>query len=270
MKYLGLTLVLSAALAGNVYASDHGNSGHSVPKDQNKCIGAGPQAPRDIDSISGSNSVAFTMAPEIKDMNLCNIHFHRSAEHKSAAYSTLVKDGEHTGWACQEPAPGRLEMEHAEYNGCQGIAEGDTVEVHWVYTTCDINTPGVEPMGKGLSACMTSICANPELRVEAQVFTLQKNGELKFAEAPTNASDPVVTYIGSTTGPSYNNNHCSQFQVTWDVNSTCKTLDIDDFSTWCSTNEYKDNHAHGVRELVTPEALLSTITSKPLISNVAK
>jgi hypothetical protein len=107
---------------------------------------------------------------------------------------------------------------------------------------------------------MTTICANPQLRVMAQVFTLKKNGELKFAEAPTNAADPNVVYIGSTTGPTYNNEHCSQFQVTWDVNATCQTLDIDDFSKWCSNNEYSENHAHGVRELVTPEALLSKIS----------
>jgi hypothetical protein len=253
---LGLALLAGFALAGNVYASEQK---HEAPKEGNKCIGAGPQAPRDIDQHAGSNPVVFAMAPAIADMNLCNIHFHRNAEHKAAAYSTFVKDGEHSGWACQEPAAGRLENEHAEYEGCKGIAEGDTIEVHWVYTTCDTETAGVTPMGGGLSACMTSICSNPQLRVEAQVFTLQKNGELKFAGTPTNASDPSVMYIGSTTGPTYNNEHCSQFQVTWDVNSTCRTLDIDDFSKWCSDNQYHENHAHGVRELVTPEALLSKI-----------
>ena len=35
-------------------------------------------------------------------------HFHRNAEHKAAAYSTLVEDGDHTGYACKAPAPGRL------------------------------------------------------------------------------------------------------------------------------------------------------------------
>ncbi|MGW8161632.1 MAG: delta-class carbonic anhydrase [Desulfobulbales bacterium] len=255
---VGLALLAGVALVGNVYASE---SKHEPPKEANKCIGAGPQAPRDIDNPAGTNPVIFAMAPATADMNLCNIHFHRNAEHKAAAYSTFVKDGEHSGWACHEPAAGRLEKEHAEYNGCQGIAEGDTVEIHWVYTTCDINSPGVKPLGGGLNACMTETCANPELRVEAQVFTLQKNGELKFAQAPTKAGESIVTYIGSTTGPTYNNEHCSQFQVTWDVNATCHTLDIDDFSKWCSGNKYNDNHAHGVRELVTPEGLLSKISN---------
>jgi len=245
------------ALASSVYANE---AKHEAPKEENKCIGAGPQAPRDIDKPAGSNTVVFAEAPAAADMNLCNIHFHRNAEHKAAAYSIYVKDEEHSGWACREPAAGRLENEHAEYEGCLGIAAGDTIEVHWVYTTCDIESAGVTPMGGGLSACMTTTCANPQLRVMAQVFTLQKNGELKFAGAPTNTSDPTVEYIGSTTGPSYNNEHCSQFQVTWDVNATCHSLDIDDFSRWCSNNVYHENHAHGVRELVTPEALLSKIS----------
>ena len=257
MRYVGLTLLISAALVSNVYASE---SKHEAPKDNNMCIGAGPQAPRDIDTAAGSNPVMFAMAPEISDMNLCNIHFHRNAEHKAAAYSTYVEDGDHSGWACQEPAPGRFENEHAEYNGCQGVAPGDTIEVHWVYTTCDITSEGVIPMGGGLSACMTTTCSNPELRVMAQVLLLEKGGRMKFSDtAPISHNDPRVLYTGSTTGTSYSNEHCSPFQVTWDVKTTCDSLDIDDFSKWCSDNRYDDHHAHGVRELVTSEALLSKI-----------
>lgn len=257
MRSAGLALLVSLALAGNVYASD---KGHEAPKEENKCIGAGPQAPRDIDSKAGSNSVIFQEAPAFENLDLCNVHFHRNAEHKAAAYSTYVKDGSNSGWACQEPAAGRLEEKHAEYEGCLGIAPGDTIEVHWVYTTCDVETAGVTPVGGGLSACMTTTCANPQLRVAAQVFVLEKGGKLKFSDtAPVSPHAPTVVYTGATTGTSYSNSHCSPFQVTWDVKATCDTLDIDDFSKWCSHNKYDDHHAHGVRELVTPEALLSPI-----------
>jgi len=249
-------LLISLALTGNIYA---GEKTHAVPEDMNQCIGAGPQSPRDIDSMAGNNSVIFEAAPSIAEMNLCNIHFHRNAEHKSAEYSTYVKDGDNSGWACQEPAEGRLSQKHAKYNECEGIAEGDTIEVHWVHTTCDINTEGVQPLGGGLNACLTTMCPNPQLKVVAQVFVLQKNGELKFAESPISHKDPTVLYNGSTTGTSWNNNHCSPLQVTWDVKKTCDTLDIDNFSKWCSDNKYKDNHAHGVRELVVSEKLLSKI-----------
>ena len=257
MKSVGLTLLISLALAGNLYASD--NKPESS-QEKNKCVAAGPQAPRDIENSAGSNGVTFEQAPPIQEMNLCNIHFHRNAEHKSAAFSTYVENGSNSGWACQEPAAGRLAQKHVEYNGCEGIAAGDTIEVHWVYTTCDTVTEGVTPMGGGLSACMTTICSNPQLRVAAQVFTLQKNGELQFGESPISHDDPTVVYSGSTTGTSYSNDHCSPFQVTWDVKKTCGFLDIDDFSKWCSTNKYQDHHAHGVRELVTAESLLSKIS----------
>lgn len=257
MRFLILALLFSVALAGNLYA---GESKHHPPEEENQCIGAGPQSPRDIDNRAGNNSVIFEEAPPIKDMNICNIHFHRNAEHKSAAFSTFVENGSNSGWACQEPVAGRLSKKHAEHNGCEGISEGDTIEVHWVYTTCDINTHGVEPMGGGLNACLTTMCPNPQLKVVAQIFVLQKNGKLKFAESPISHSDPTVVYIGSTTGTSWNNNHCSPLQVTWDVKKTCDTLDIDNFSNWCSNNRYKDNHAHGVRKLVTSKALLSKIS----------
>lgn len=258
MKHVGLALLISAALVGNVYAS---GSKHEAPKDNNMCIGAGPQAPRDIDRTAGTNPVLFEMAPAFSEMNLCNVHFHRNAEHKAAAYSTFVEDGGHSGWACREPVPGRLEHHHAEYNGCQGIAPGDTIEVHWVYTTCDTVSEGVKPKGGGLNACLTETCANPELHVVAQVFTLDKNGSLKFnGEAPTSTNSTPVMYTGATTGTSYSNTHCSPFQVTWEVRPTCDSLDIDDFSKWCSHNKYDDHHAHGVRELVTSEALLSEIS----------
>ena len=124
MKLLGmagLTLLACTALIGNVYA---GETKHETPKEENKCIGGGPQAPRDIDNKVGTNPANLEIAPEIKDMNLCNIHFHWNAEHKAAAYSTFVEAGDHSGWACQEPAACRLENKHAEYNGCQGIAGG--------------------------------------------------------------------------------------------------------------------------------------------------
>ncbi len=257
MRSILVALVISMGLVGTVYARD---KSHSAPAEENQCIGAGPQSPRDIDNIAGTNAVIFGATPSINDMNICNVHFHRNAEHKAAAYSTFVKDGSNSGWACKEPAAGRTGKDHVEYNGCQGIAEGDTIEVHWVHTSCDTETKGVKPLGSGLNACLTTICPNPQLRVVAQVFVVQKGGKLKFPDTvPVSHKDPTVVYTGSTTGTSWNNNHCSPLQVTWDVKTTCDTLNIDDFSKWCSKNKYNDNHAHGVRDLVTKESLLSNI-----------
>jgi len=251
-----LVVLLSVfMLTGLSYAS-----GKKAGKD-NHCVGAGPQSPRDIAATKGSNKVVFNTAPDYKDMNLCNVHFHRNAEHKASSYSEFVKDGDHSGWACKQPSAARLAKgSHVEYNHCEGIAPGDTIEVHWVYTTCDTTSEGVKPLGGGLGACMTEICPNPQLRVEAQVFVLEEGGKLKFNDKePVTPEGDIVRYIGSTTGTSYSNDHCSQFQVNWNVRNSCESLDIKDFSNWCAHNKYNDHHAHGVRELVTSPALLSPI-----------
>jgi len=84
--------ILSITLVGNIYAAEEK---HSAPAELNHCIGAGPQSPRDIDNPAGSNSVVFETAPDISSMNLCNIHFHRNAEHKYTQYSTFIKVGSH-------------------------------------------------------------------------------------------------------------------------------------------------------------------------------
>ena len=44
------------------------------------CVGYGPQTPRDIDSVAGTNARSFSLAPPSTEMNLCNIHFHANAE----------------------------------------------------------------------------------------------------------------------------------------------------------------------------------------------
>lgn len=226
----------------------------------NQCVGAGPQSPRDIAVTEGTNMVRFNSSPDYKEMNLCNVHFHRNAEHKAPAYSVYVKDGDHSGWACNEPSAERLAKgSHVEYEHCEGIQPGDTIEVHWVYTSCDTESRGIKP-GAGLGACMTETCANPQLRVEAQVFVLEKDGKLQFNDfKPVTPGGDIVRYVGSTTGTSYSNDHCSPYQVNWNVRPSCETLDIDDFAKWCGHNKYNDHHAHGVRELVTAPELLSPI-----------
>jgi len=240
-----------------VYASSAKKADH----EDNQCVAAGPQSPRDINLVDGQNSVQFNPAPAYEKMNLCNVHFHRNAEHKAPDYSVFVRDGDNSGWACEKPSSKRLAKgSHVTYEGCEGIAPGDTIEVHWVYTTCDTETKGAKPLGDGLSACMTELCANPQLRVEAQVFLLSKDGTLKFNDQePVTTHTNIVRYEGSTTGTSYSNSHCSPYQVNWNVRTSCDTLDIDDFAKWCSSNKYNDNHAHGVRALVTSEDLLSPI-----------
>ena len=64
--------------------------------------GFGPQSPRDIDQNYGTNLRSFGMAPSRSELNLCNIHFHKNAEHKGGEFTTYAGNGDgkghHTGY----------------------------------------------------------------------------------------------------------------------------------------------------------------------------
>ncbi|ABK46003.1 conserved hypothetical protein [Magnetococcus marinus MC-1] len=237
------------------------------------CVGFGPQAPRDIDAVEGSNARLFSFAPSKEQMNLCNIHFHTHAEHKAKAFSIFAGAGEHGhggGYQCaisQSLSPEELTM--PKENHCGGVKPGDTLEVHWVYTSCDVKP------GKGLGSCLSEGCSNPNLRVESQVFAVVndanaldfdsmdydgtvRNGYHQAKSIPDNTGTPVQ-FLGSTTGPKYTEQSCSPMQVTWSVRPECAKIDITSLSRWCGENAFAEEHAHGVRTLVTNPALLSTI-----------
>ncbi len=238
------------------------------------CQGFGPQTPRDIDSHLGTNDRIFALAEDYQNMNLCNIHFHVNAEHKAKDFSILAKteEGNPNGYQCAiSQNLSKAELKPLKNNMCKGVKPGDTIEMHWVHSSCDV-TPG-----EGLGSCLSDSCANPTLRVETQVFTLVNDenamsfDELRYAgtqasnsyhqakNIPNNTGKPVV-FGGSTTGPSYTEQTCSPLQVTWSVRPQCAKLDINSLSQWCESNPFNENKAHGVRELVTNPALLSEIS----------
>lgn len=237
------------------------------------CVGYGPQTPRDIDQLSGTNQRKFAKAPSYKEMNLCNIHFHSNAEHKARDFSVYAGEGKKGyggGYQCGiSRFLTKSELKAPETEICKGIKPGDTIEVHWVHTSCDV-TPG-----KGLGSCLSERCANPDLRVETQVFTVvndssaQDFNELTYqgntvngyhqAKALPNNTGKAVEFLGSTTGPKYTEQACSPLQVTWSVRPQCAKLDINSLGEWCKSNTFEEDHAHGVRKLVTNPALLAPI-----------
>jgi len=239
---------------------------------QDLCTGFGPQTPRDIASAAGQNNTALPTAPAADSMNLCNIHFHASAEHKGPGFQTASINSEKPGYVC-DGAETLTEAELAPASGsaCHGVAPGDTIEMHWVYTSCDVAP------GEGLGACSSAACVNPTLRVETQVFlAVNDSSALDFsrfdytgsatdgrhqpAALPTGTGTPVL-FAGSTTGPSYTEAQCSPLNVTWSVRPQCAKVDINSLNTWCGGNAFNENHAHGVRELVTAPELLAPITN---------
>ena len=172
------------------------------------CQGFGPQTPRDLTQTTGENPVQFSKAPAHSELNLCNIHFHKNAEHKASGYSLSGGEGKFGGWRCNESESlSKEQLLSTKENHCENVKPGDTIEVHWVHTSCD-----VEP-GEGLGACLSDACANPQLRVETKVFLLSNDSTatdfMTFAEgaevngyhqakALPERSD-ALEFLGSTT-----------------------------------------------------------------------
>jgi Delta carbonic anhydrase len=260
------------AFTGSVLAESGAAESASTPS-EDLCEGYGPQTPRDISSVHGLNQRFFSLSPPAEKMNLCNIHTHTNAEHKGPDFSVFAGDGEHGGYQCNA-TDSLTEAELTDPTDGQGafhgVKPGDTIEVHWVHTSCDV-TPG-----EGLGSCLSEKCANPDLRVETQIFLIVNDPEaLNFADftyggnvvnglhqsraLPTDTGTPVV-FTGSTTGPSYTQAQCSPLKVTWSVRPQCTKLDISSLHKWAEDgNVFNETHSHGVRQLVTAPELLSPI-----------
>ncbi len=279
---LATTVLLSvgASVASN-HASVHGQISDQVLEKQRDMLakntkgkGFGPQSPRDIDSIMGNNSHVFSTAPVYTEMNLCNIHFHKNAEHKGGEFTRYAGNGDGHGYQSGYMFSGYLsakELTRLDKEICPGkhgsLVSGDTIEVHYVHSTAQI-----EP-GPTLGSCLSDSIKNPQLRVEAQVYVLVndkkspdfveltkhglKNGLHQALHIPRNTGT-AVQYAGSTTGPGYNEKG-SPFQVTWSVRPKVAKINIETVGQWCKGNIFHEDHAHGVRNLVVNPDLLSKI-----------
>ncbi len=186
-------------------------------------------------------------------------------------YSIFAGPDAHGGYVSNETssltAP-QLKDPHNGEGTFKDIEPGDTVEVHWVYSSCKTKP------GHGLSSCLQEGCAHI-LRVEAQVFLLvndpyalnfndytletkKTKGKYQAKTLPTSTGTPIV-YRGSTTGTSYTATELSPTEVTWSVRPQTAKLDIESLHEWAKGNVFEEHHAHGVRRLVQNPELLSPI-----------
>lgn len=281
IRFATALLSTVAILAAPVIASAETSVADSVIDAQRAALasstdgaGFGPQSPRDIDILGGENEREFAQAPAFTEMNLCNIHFHANAEHRGGEFTRYAGNGNGKGYGSGYGYSGSLtEAELAPVDsvigdvGHGGLKPGDTIEVHYVHTTAQI-----EP-GPTLGACLSESIMNPQLRVETQVYVLVNDSDaLDFVvltdhgmvdgvhqalNIPTNTGAPVQ-YEGSTTGPGYNE-VASPLQVSWSVRPKVAKVDIATVATWLEGNTFDEDHAHGVRNLVMNPALLSQI-----------
>ena len=124
--------------------------------------GFGPQSPRDIDSLTGTNNIAFNPAPHYSQMNLCNIHFHKNAEHKGGEFTEYAGHGDgkgnHTGYR-YSGSLSKAELAPLSKPVCAddhgGLVPGDTIELHYVHTSAQV-TPG-PTLGSCLSESIKSV-----------------------------------------------------------------------------------------------------------------
>lgn len=240
------------------------------------------QSPRDIDSKNGENNVSTTHVDSHSSMYLCDIHFHKSAEHKGGEFTTYAGNGNGEGFGTgykydgnltqAELAPYKIETEE------NSLYSGDTIETHYVYSS----NPKAE-LGLGLGTCLAGMDANatqPLLRVEAEVYVLvndenaldftalnkvstvkDSNGTSHYQAdgiPDNNVTGVPVEYDGSTTGPGYNEEP-SPYQVSWSVHPKVAKVNIKTVKEWFENNKFAQEHAHGVRNLVVNPKLLSPI-----------
>lgn len=223
---------------------------------------------------AGKNNRIFNAAPAYTEMNLCNIHFHKNAEHKGGEFTTYAGNGDGHGYQSgykyngtlteAELAPTKRDICPSEHGA---LSPGDTIEVHYVHSTADIKP------GPTLGACLSEAIKNPQLRVETQVYVLvndkkaadfekltkhsKRNGLYQALNIPDDTGTPVP-YAGSTTGPAYNEAG-SPLQVSWSVRPKVAKVNIESVGKWCKGNTFDEDHAHGVRNLVQNRDLLSGI-----------
>ena len=280
MKKFYSLAAIALTVAGFTHARE---TGHAVDQAaiaaQNAALesstngkGYGPQSPRDLANKNGSNKRIFSPAPAYQQMNLCNIHFHKNAEHKGGEFTKFAGNGDGHGYQTgymysgklsgKESTPLAAEVCKSEHGGLQA---GDTIELHYVHSSAQV-APGAT-----LNSCLSEADANPQLRVEAQVFVLvndpkaadfkdltkvsEVNGYHQAVNIPKNMGSPI-SYAGSTTGPAYNEKG-SPLQVSWSVRPRVMKVSAQSVGEWCQGNAFKEDHAHGVRNLVINEKLLS-------------
>jgi len=288
-----LLLLATPALAGEHgghHASGHAEAGsghHVVVADkviagQRKALakntkgkGFGPQSPRDIDAVAGKNKRIFSAAPASTEMSLCNIHFHKNAEHKAKDFAIHAGNGNgegyQSGYKYDTAKLSAAELAPSKHKVCDSahstLRPGDTIEVHYVYSTAQVKP------GPTLGSCLSKAINNPQLRVETQVYVLvndkhalsfkkltkhkKVHGLYQATGIPANTGTPVQ-YAGSTTGPGYNEKG-SPFQVSWSVRPQVAKVNIATVGKWCKKNVFNENHGHGVRNLVINPKLLSEI-----------
>lgn len=249
-----------------------------APAAKLKCADAQPQSPRDVSASYRSGTLkAKSVAhhDSVSTLTHVNTHYHLGAEHKSdgqydklhttTGRKLLAGETEY-GFYCDDAVGTLSSAQTTEYDWeyCKETEVGKTYELHYVYSS------GGQAMGDGLGGAF-AVQNNPTVVVRGQVFHVVNDatydlasgnlmdGMLQTFPGSTSTSlslSDVTVYSGSTTGRSYNNDDsCSPYQITWQVDQNCHLISAKSFDAMCKKMKETygmsaDTHPHQSRDLV--------------------
>lgn len=227
---------------------------------QYPCAETEPQAPRDVTpGATGFNIPIVDVIPwnQIPSLHHVNTHFHQGAEHKSSGEYDIVKrddaGDELPGFYCSTTSLSGAQRARYDFQYCHDVKVGDTYEMHWVHSSNGVS------VGPGLGGAFAR-GANPAVAVQAQVFVVVNDANydnIDLMSSFAGNATSIRSYMGSTTGPSYNNEFCSPYTVSWHVDPSCHYISASSFDNMC--RELKllgadaDTHPHGSRFLVSDQ-----------------
>jgi hypothetical protein len=257
------------------------------------CSTAQPQSPKDVSStFTGSKAPRAVAVDEaVTGLTHVNTHYHLGAEHKSAGQYDKQHDTSHSharrllsaeteyGYYCDDVAwvQGLTTAQKTDYNWqyCENTHVGKTYEMHWVYSS-----GGEGDLSAGLGGAFDSQ-NNPKVTVRAQVYHIVNDNTYDRSDLldgwdvaaiqatiddATTANDDPVTYSGSTTGRSYNNDDsCSPYQINWQVDRVCRRISAKSFDDMCKKMKEQygmdaDAEPHSSRDLVSTALSANTQT----------
>mmetsp|Transcript_37953 Transcript_37953/g.77654 ORF Transcript_37953/g.77654 Transcript_37953/m.77654 type:complete len:299 (+) Transcript_37953:48-944(+) len=233
------------------------------------CQDAEPQAPRDVSpGYIGERITRYEPygSDQIDRFEQVNIHWHLGAEHRMenaydrrspewASYVT-VPDENHVS---QPVVPGlwcptdgiddaKLDESSFSFTYCKAAQVGGTYEFHWVFSTGgpgrlqEDGDEGQLGITAGLGGAFTRT-NNADVIVRAQICLIVNDPSLNdYVDAKNRTfleqwqqppAGSAVRYVGSTTGPSYDDEVCSPVEVNWHVDQRCCILSAQAMDNLC-------------------------------------
>lgn len=216
-----------------------------------------------------------------------NSHRRLSSEIRPSYHRQLAGDVRYGGKCYHYDSQDDRFTTEYEWKHCVGMHVGDTYEVHWPHSKAGAcgtpnqwQTPFYDGVfcrfGQGGGVDEVDLLADLPGRVgvQAQVFTIINDEDYYYPDLMRGMiidgehGADMAHYTGSTTGTTRNNDICSSYTpITWQVDRKCHLISASTFDKMCADMKLQrddmsdDLHAHGAREVVSPEFAANNIAN---------